>query len=94
MEFARREAKKMMIRASTSRSSEISALMLTFARAGRRDVRLKRGDPAIAGGAADEIAACRQAGISIEVVPGVSSAATPPPACSGLPTAPAEERVG
>ena len=94
MEFARREAKKMLIRASTSQSSEINALMLIFARAGRRVVRLKRGDPASAGGAEDEIAACRQAGISIEVVPGVSSAGTPSPACSGLPAAPSEERVG
>jgi len=79
MEFARREAKKMLIRGSTSHSGEISTLMLIFARAGRHVVRLKRGDPAIAGGADDEIAACRQAGISIEVVPGVSSPLSPTP---------------
>jgi uroporphyrin-III C-methyltransferase/precorrin-2 dehydrogenase/sirohydrochlorin ferrochelatase len=99
MEFARREAKKMLIRPCPSQSGEIGALTLTFARAGRRVVRLMRGDPAAAGAAAqDEIDACRAAGISIEVVPGVGAGfkpaptpATSPCARSGLP-APQRER--
>jgi uroporphyrin-III C-methyltransferase/precorrin-2 dehydrogenase/sirohydrochlorin ferrochelatase len=92
MEFARREAKKMVIRASTSNSGEIGALMLIFARAGRRVVRLKRGDPTVASGAEDEIAACRIAGIPIELVPGVSSPGTASPACSALPASQGEQR--
>jgi uroporphyrin-III C-methyltransferase/precorrin-2 dehydrogenase/sirohydrochlorin ferrochelatase len=92
MEFARREAKKMVIRARVSPSSEISALMLIFVRAGRRVVRLKGGNPAIAGEAEDEIAACRRAGIPIELVPGVSSPGTASPACSALPASQREQR--
>jgi uroporphyrin-III C-methyltransferase/precorrin-2 dehydrogenase/sirohydrochlorin ferrochelatase len=92
MEFARREAKKMLIRASTSQVGEIVALMLIFARAGRRVVRLKGGNPAIAGEAEDEIAACRRAGIPIELVPGVSSPGTASPACSALPASQGEQR--
>jgi uroporphyrin-III C-methyltransferase/precorrin-2 dehydrogenase/sirohydrochlorin ferrochelatase len=83
MEFARREAKKMIVRASASEASEISALMLIFARAGRRVVRLTHGDPAAARAAEDDIAICRQAGISVEVIPGVNSAGTCSPACVG-----------
>jgi uroporphyrin-III C-methyltransferase/precorrin-2 dehydrogenase/sirohydrochlorin ferrochelatase len=93
MEFARREAKKMLIRPCSSQSGEIGAMTLAFARAGRRVVRLMRGDPATAGAdAQDEIEACRAAGITIEVVPGVRAGLTPAPAaatscsaCSGLP---------
>jgi len=92
MEFARREAKKMVIRARISPSSEISALMLVFARAGRHVVRLKGGSPAIAGEAEDEIAACRRAGVPIELVPGVSSPGTASPSCFGLPAPQGEQR--
>ena len=37
-------------------------------------VRLKGGDPMIFGRANEEIAACRAAGIAVEVVPGISAA--------------------
>jgi uroporphyrin-III C-methyltransferase / precorrin-2 dehydrogenase / sirohydrochlorin ferrochelatase len=37
-------------------------------------VRLKGGDPLIFGRAAEEIVACRAAGIAVEVVPGISAA--------------------
>ena len=40
----------------------------------RRVVRLKSGDPMIFGRAGEEIAACREAGINVEVVPGISAA--------------------
>ena len=56
------------------RQEDINALMVSLARAGKRVVRLKGGDPMIFGRAGEEIAACRAAGIAVEVVPGVTSA--------------------
>jgi uroporphyrin-III C-methyltransferase len=52
----------------------INALMIEAARAGRSVVRLKSGDPLVFGRAGEEIAALREAGISFEVVPGVTAA--------------------
>ena len=78
LDFARREAKKMMVGKTgygpACRQDEINAMMVTFAKAGKRVVRLKGGDPMIFGRAGEEIAACRSAGIPIEVVPGVTAA--------------------
>jgi uroporphyrinogen III methyltransferase/synthase len=54
--------------------SEIERRMVEAARDGRTVVRLKGGDPAIFGRLAEEIAALEAAGISYEVVPGVSAA--------------------
>ena len=56
------------------KQEEINALMVTLAKAGKRVVRLKGGDPLIFGRATEEIAACRAAGIPVEVVPGISAA--------------------
>jgi uroporphyrin-III C-methyltransferase / precorrin-2 dehydrogenase / sirohydrochlorin ferrochelatase len=78
LDFARREAKKMMVGKTgfgpSCRQDEINALMVSLAKAGRRVVRLKGGDPMIFGRAGEEIAACRKAGIAVEVVPGISAA--------------------
>jgi uroporphyrin-III C-methyltransferase len=52
----------------------INALMIESARAGQSVVRLKSGDPLVFGRAGEEIAALRGAGISFEVVPGVTAA--------------------
>src|SRR6202140_5423550 len=78
LDFARREAKKMLVGKTGHRAScrqdDINALMISLARAGRRVVRLKGGDPMIFGRADEEIAACRAAGIAVEVVPGITTA--------------------
>jgi uroporphyrin-III C-methyltransferase / precorrin-2 dehydrogenase / sirohydrochlorin ferrochelatase len=78
LDFARREAKKMLVGKTgygpSCKQDEINALMITLARSGKRVVRLKGGDPMIFGRAGEEIAACRNAGIPIEVVPGVTAA--------------------
>jgi uroporphyrin-III C-methyltransferase / precorrin-2 dehydrogenase / sirohydrochlorin ferrochelatase len=78
LDFARREAKKMMVgktgHGPACRQSEINDLMVKLARAGKRVVRLKGGDPLIFGRAGEEIDACRAANIPVEVVPGISAA--------------------
>jgi uroporphyrin-III C-methyltransferase len=53
---------------------EINFLMVALADSGLRVVRLKSGDPMIFGRAGEEIEALRRAGISYEIVPGVTSA--------------------
>jgi uroporphyrinogen III methyltransferase/synthase len=62
----------------------INRLMIDSARAGRRVVRLKGGDPFIFGRGGEEAAALAQAGIEFEVVPGISSAIAVP-AYAGIP---------
>ena len=78
LDFARREAKKMMVgktgHGPACKQSEINDLMIKLAKAGKRVVRLKGGDPMIFGRAGEEIAACRAANIPVEVVPGISAA--------------------
>jgi uroporphyrin-III C-methyltransferase/precorrin-2 dehydrogenase/sirohydrochlorin ferrochelatase len=48
--------------------------MVQLAKAGKRVVRLKAGDPMIFGRASEEIAALRRADIPLDVVPGISAA--------------------
>jgi len=78
LDFARREAKKMLVgktgHKTSCRQDDINALMISLAKAGRRVVRLKGGDPMIFGRADAEIAACRAAGVAVEVVPGITTA--------------------
>lgn len=64
--------------------SEISQLMIRAARAGRRVVRLKCGDPFVFGRGGEEAMALRDAGVDVAIVPGVSSALAAPAAC-GIP---------
>jgi uroporphyrin-III C-methyltransferase/precorrin-2 dehydrogenase/sirohydrochlorin ferrochelatase len=62
----------------------IHALLLEHARAGRRVVRLKGGDPFVLGRGGEEALACLAAGVLVEVVPGVTSAIAVPGA-AGIP---------
>lgn len=54
--------------------SEINDLLVSVASEGKRVVRLKSGDPLVYGRAAEEMAALREAGISYDIVPGITSA--------------------
>jgi uroporphyrin-III C-methyltransferase/precorrin-2 dehydrogenase/sirohydrochlorin ferrochelatase len=78
LDFARREAKRMLVGKAgygpACKQDEINALMITLARAGKRVVRLKGGDPMIFGRGGEELAACRAAGLAVEVVPGITAA--------------------
>ena len=56
------------------KQEDINALMVGLARQGKRVVRLKGGDPLIFGRAAEEIAACEEANIAVDVVPGITAA--------------------
>jgi uroporphyrin-III C-methyltransferase/precorrin-2 dehydrogenase/sirohydrochlorin ferrochelatase len=80
LDFARREATKMLIGSAghfaPGRPDDISTAMTTLAQSGKRVVWLKHGDPTTFGRPGREIAACGVAGIDIEVVPGVAAAAS------------------
>ena len=77
LEFARREAKRVLVGKTgygpACKQTEINALMVAYAREGKRVVRLKSGDPMIFGRAGEEMAELRSAGIAFDVIPGVST---------------------
>lgn len=78
LERARREAQRIAVgkrgAGPSCRQDDISTLVVALASAGKTVIRLKSGDPMIFGRATEEIAACRAAGIAVEIVPGITAA--------------------
>lgn len=76
--LARPDAELVSVAKSRARHTmpqdEINALLVRIARSGEDVVRLKGGDPFIFGRGGEELEAARAAGVSVEVVPGISSA--------------------
>lgn len=68
----------------TLTQDQINAVIVDRALAGRRVVRLKGGDPFVFGRGSEEVQACVAAGVTVEVVPGISSAVAAP-AAAGIP---------
>jgi uroporphyrin-III C-methyltransferase/precorrin-2 dehydrogenase/sirohydrochlorin ferrochelatase len=81
LQLVRREAELIEVGKSGDRSKghsvsqhRIHELMLEHARAGRRVVRLKGGDPFVFGRGGEELEALRAASVDYEVVPGITAA--------------------
>jgi uroporphyrin-III C-methyltransferase / precorrin-2 dehydrogenase / sirohydrochlorin ferrochelatase len=78
LDFARREAKKMLVgktgHGPSCKQQDINRLMVSLAKSGKRVVRLKGGDPLIFARADEELEACRAADVPCEIVPGISAA--------------------
>jgi uroporphyrin-III C-methyltransferase len=64
--------------------AEIERMLVASALAGRTVVRLKGGDPFVFGRGGEEVLACREAGVPVSIISGVSSAIAAP-GIAGIP---------
>jgi uroporphyrin-III C-methyltransferase/precorrin-2 dehydrogenase/sirohydrochlorin ferrochelatase len=78
VDMGRRDAERLSVgkrkNCHSKSQDEINRLLVDLGRQGKRVVRLKSGDPLIYGRAGEEMAALREAGITYEIVPGITSA--------------------
>ncbi len=78
LDYARRDAKRIFVGKTPGNPStdqnEINRILVREALLGRKVVRLKGGDPAVFGRAAEELMAARAAGIDVAIVPGITAA--------------------
>lgn len=71
-------------RGRAAQQEEINHVLVDRARAGKRVVRLKGGDSFVFGRGFEEVLACREAGVPVTVIPGLSSPIGVP-AVAGIP---------
>lgn len=78
LDLAPRAARRISVAKRKSRHSyaqdEINRMLVAFALEGLTVIRLKGGDPFIFGRGGEELEACREAGVTCHVVPGVTAA--------------------
>ncbi|ALG89540.1 MULTISPECIES: siroheme synthase CysG [Actibacterium] len=78
LELARRDAERVYVGKAVGACAwpqeRIDAIIVAAAKQGKRVVRLKSGDPCVFGRASEELAAARAAGLTVEIVPGVTAA--------------------
>ena len=88
LDRARRDAERIYVGKAkgnhAASQDEINELLLAEARAGKRVVRLKGGDPFIFGRGGEEVEHLRRHGIAVELVPGIT-AATAAATSAGIP---------